>query len=235
MNEMKQSGVSLYHIIEESLRNSINSGEWKKGTRIPSETVLADQFAVSRSTIRQAIANLVSDGLLIRRQGLGTFVASPIYQGDYLKFFFPEELGGRHKLISYQLEKGSHSVTSKLCMEDGSTITELIRLRFFGDDIVPAVLEKSYFRPELFMLIQNSDLSQKLYGIIEKSLGTRLTHFNNMIEPVIPTLEETKLLQLSVSSPVLLISRTCYDEKGEPLILTKSLIRADKCKLLVIS
>ncbi len=235
MQKLRQKGVSLYYQVEESIRKRINSGEWTKDMRIPSEPDLSVEYGVSRATIRQAIANLVSDGLLIRRQGLGTFVASPVFEGDYLKFFFPEELGGRHELFSVELQRGSRSVTEALNLPDGVQVAELMRLRYFGDETVPAVLEKSYFRAELLPLVKASDLSQKLYGIIEDILGITLTRFKNVIEPVTPTMQEAKCLQIKPNSPVLLISRTCYTDEGKAVVLTKSLIRADKCKLLVIS
>lgn len=235
MQQFRQKGVSLYYQIEEALRKRISSGEWTKGMRIPSEPDLSAEYGVSRATIRQAIANLVSDGLLIRRQGLGTFVASPVFEGDYLKFFFPEELGGRHELFSCGLQTGPRSVTEPLNLADDTQVAELMRLRYFGDDTVPAVLEKSYFQAEWLPVVRSADLSQKLYGIIEDTLGIRLTRFKNIIEPVTPTALEAKCLQIKPSAPVLLISRTCYAGDEKPIILTKSLIRADKCKLLVIS
>lgn len=235
MQQFKQKGVALYYQIEEVLRKRIISREWTAGMRIPSEPDLSAEYGVSRATIRQAIANLVSDGLLIRRQGLGTFVASPVFEGDYLKFFFPEELGNRHELFSCGLHEGSRSVTEPLNLPFGAQVAELIRLRYFGDDTVPAVLEKSYFHAELLPLVADTDLSQKLYGIIEDILGITFTKFKNVIEPVIPTPEEAKCLQIKPTSPILLIIRTCYTDDGTPIILTKSLIRADKCKLLVLS
>lgn len=235
MRDLKQKGVSLYFQVEDTLRKKINSGEWTTGTRIPSEPDLAVEYGVSRSTIRQAIADLVSEGLLIRRQGLGTFVAPPVYEGDYLKFFFPEELGGRHEVFSSGYRAGTRSITEPLGLPDGADVAELIRIRYFGDDTLPSVLEKSYFRAELLPAVKGEDLSQKLYGILESFLGIRLSKFKNAIEPVLPTAQEAKCLQIKTGSPVLLLSRTCYTGDDTPIVLTKSLIRADKCKLLVIS
>ena len=232
---MKQKGLPLYYQVESDIKRRIDSGEWSKGAKLPSEPELAKEYDVSRATIRQAIANLVSAGFLTRRQGLGTFVSSPVFKGDYLKFFFPDELGGRHSILHCNLRKGKRSINEPLGLNMDEKVMELERLRYFNDDEDPAVLEKSYFRTELFALIKDADLSQKLYGLIEDSLKITLVRSENMIEPVLPTAQEAEYLKIDPSSPVLLISRVSYSDSGVPIVLTKSLIRANKCKLLVIS
>ena len=84
MNTMKQTGVSLYYQVAESIKAKIESGEWPRGSRLPSEPELTVLFAVSRSTIRQAISILVKEGLLVRKQGSGTYVTVPAYARERL-------------------------------------------------------------------------------------------------------------------------------------------------------
>ena len=84
MNAMKQTGVSLYYQVAENIKKKIDSGEWPRGSRLPSEPELTALFRVSRSTIRQAISVLVKDGLLIRKQGSGTYVTVPAYARERL-------------------------------------------------------------------------------------------------------------------------------------------------------
>ena len=64
--------------VREAIRDRIAAGEWKPGDLIPAESKLLDVFAVSRATIRQALLELVREGLLVRKQGRGTFVAPPL-------------------------------------------------------------------------------------------------------------------------------------------------------------
>lgn len=73
----KQSPIPIYIQIEEQLKQQIQQGDFPVGTAIPSERELTERFDVSRMTVRQAITNLVNDGLLYREKGRGTFVASP--------------------------------------------------------------------------------------------------------------------------------------------------------------
>src|ERR687890_1201850 len=73
----RSSFVPLYYQLQELLKEQIESGGWKPGDRLPSESALARRYAVSRVVIRQALAILQDDGQIVRLQGRGTFVAEP--------------------------------------------------------------------------------------------------------------------------------------------------------------
>ena len=66
----------VYIQIHNQLRKNIEDGKWKVGEKIPAERELANEFSVSRMTLRQAIQALVDEGILERRVGSGTFVAN---------------------------------------------------------------------------------------------------------------------------------------------------------------
>ena len=70
----RNEGVLLYHQVEELIRQKIESGDWPKGFRLPSESELMKTFNVSRATVRQAVSNLVQKEMLDRRHGSGTYV-----------------------------------------------------------------------------------------------------------------------------------------------------------------
>lgn len=72
----KKSPMPLYFQIEEAIKQKIDKGEWITGTMISSEREFAENYEVSRMTVRQAINNLVNDGYLTRRKGKGTFVSA---------------------------------------------------------------------------------------------------------------------------------------------------------------
>ena len=71
----KSKGISLYYQVESQIREKIESGKWELGSRLPTEIELANYFGVSRTTIRQAVNGMVEAGMLIRRQGSGTYIA----------------------------------------------------------------------------------------------------------------------------------------------------------------
>lgn len=83
-NSLNQKGISLYYQIETYIRTKIESGEWSPGEKLPTETELCQYFGVSRTTIRQAVNSMVGSGLLVRRQGSGTYVTQPAYARNRL-------------------------------------------------------------------------------------------------------------------------------------------------------
>lgn len=233
MDNLKRKGISIYYQIEEYIQEKIDSQVWYEGFQLPSEMELAKFFKVSRSTIRHAISNLVLQGKLIRKQGLGTFVTKPSYEGNYLKFYFPEEFGSNHKLLEFRKIEASYSISQSLELPLGSIVVEITRLRYVKDESEASILEKSYYDINLFQGIENYDLSKKIYDIIEQEYGVSLIKSKILIEPVLLREREAEFLNSSPGSPVLLMSRLCYTYNDKPVILTKSLVRADKCKLLI--
>ena len=162
-------------------------------------------------------------------------MASPSFEGDYLRFYFPEEFGGRHELLEISKKVCSSSVAETLGIPHGEAVTELYRLRYFDDETEPSVLEKSYLNKELYEKLKEQDLNQKLYDVLENELGIELVKSRNVIEPVLPSKLEANYLKINTDMPVMLLSRVCYTYNDSPVILTKSLVRADKCKLLIIN
>lgn len=92
----KNSSIPLYYQVKEVIKEKIKCGEWKNDEKIPNELELVNQFSVSRSTVRQAILELVAEGLLIRRKGRGTFVKKLQHEGNFMTFSYPDELGKKH-------------------------------------------------------------------------------------------------------------------------------------------
>src|SRR5512135_1293817 len=82
---VRTEGVPVYVQIRERLRDEITSRTLKRGEKLPAEHELAARFSVSRMTIRESIEDLVNEGLLYRRHGVGTFVAFPHLQRDHTR------------------------------------------------------------------------------------------------------------------------------------------------------
>lgn len=227
-----RKGIPIYYQLEEYMREKIESQEWKKGYKLPSEMELAKFFNVSRSTVRHAISNLVLDRILVRKQGIGTFVTNPSFEGNYLKFYFPDE-SGLHKLLDIKEIMASHSISQSLDVPVRSKITKITRLRYIGEETEASILEKSYYDSKKLKGLKNEDLSKRIYDIIENKYEISLTKSKTLIEPILLSEKEAYYLKTSVNSPVLLLSRVCYTYNEKPVILTKSLVLADKCKLLI--
>lgn len=231
MYPSRQKGISLYYQIEKYICEKIQSGEWEKGMKLPTEPELSAQFGVSRATIRQAVANLVQRGMLVRRQGSGTYVSRPSAEEDFINFSFPDSLGGGHELLGVRELAGSDPVVRALGLTPEDQAVEIKRIRILGDG-VPAILERAYLEISLYQRIDPQDLCKKLHLILDSDFGFGVTKMKNSLEPVLLSEEEAASLQTEPGQPALLVSRLYYTYQERPLVLNKNLVRADKCCLM---
>src|SRR5512139_759824 len=140
-------------------------GEWLPGTQVPSERELCEQYAISRITVRQALAALVTEGRLIRTQGRGTFVASPRIEQQLTQLTgFTQDMQARGKRPSAQvLEAGSISalptVARALRINVGQSVIMLKRLRLADGE--PVAIETAYL------------LESRCQGLLQEELATR--------------------------------------------------------------
>lgn len=226
-----KKGIALYYQIKEHLEDQINSGTWEPGAQIPNEMDLAELFGVSRMTVRRAILELVQNGQLITKQGSGTFVSEKKWEGNFIKFFYPDKFGKQHKLLELSQISCPMSIAQKLNIDKGELVTQVFRIRLFND--IPAVIEKSYLGKEIFSQLKQEDLSGKLYDLIERKYDIRLISAKTSLEPVILSDFEADILDVDIGSPALLLTRVAYTYNEEPVIYTKNIIRGDKCRLLI--
>ena len=144
----KQSPIPIYIQIEEQLKQQIQQGDFPIGTTIPSERELTERFDVSRMTVRQAITNLVNDGLLYREKGRGTFVASPkVEQPLNGLTSFTEDMMARgmvpsSKMINFEILEPESDISAALQLAQGDEVYFVERIRFADDK--PMAIERTY-------------------------------------------------------------------------------------------
>jgi len=229
----EESGIPLYYQIKELIREKINNGDWKSGDKIPNELDLAKNFTVSRATIRQAILELVNEGILSRKKGVGTFVSKPKFEGNFITLSYPEELGTKHTPISIKVIEDTSGKLTELNLKDHEKVYEIIRLRYFNEE--PAAIEKSYipvsFAPDLL----ENNLEGKLNDLLTEKYGIIMTRFKSYIEPILLPYYEAKVLEVEQNRPALKITKLLMTPQGTPVMLSISIFREDRCKLLFSS
>ena len=135
----------VYIQIHNQIKKDIEAGKWKIGEKIPSERELAENFSVSRMTLRQAIQTLVDEGILERKIGSGTFVARKKVQekmSGITSFTEITEAQGKvptSKTVSYLITIPSLSESEKLNLDDNQKVLRMERIRFADD--VPICFE----------------------------------------------------------------------------------------------
>ncbi|TYR79745.1 phosphonate metabolism transcriptional regulator PhnF [Priestia megaterium] len=233
----KSSPLPIYFQIEEQLKKQIDNGELQPHDALPSEREYAEQFQISRMTVRQAINNLVNDGYLYRQKGRGTFVAEKKLEQQLVGLTsFTEDMKARgmepsSKLLSFEIIPASEKIATQLQIDTYAPVYEIKRIRLA--DNVPMALETVYMSANLIKGLTEEIINQSLYQYIENQSGLKIGQATQTFESSIASDAETVHLKIPKRSPILLIQRNTYLENGTPLEVVRSLYRADRYKFTI--
>ncbi len=229
----KQSPLPIYYQLKELLREKIATGEWTSGMLIPSERELSEQFEISRMTVRQALSELTSEGLLRRKQGVGTFVAEPKIQQTLARLTgFTEDmrtrgLNPRTRVLRLELVSPPLPAQQALQIDSEQPVVLLERLRMTGDD--PIALETCYLHFDGVQGLLNEDFEQNsLYDTLSTKYNVTPTKARQQIEADLCTPREQELLAIAENKPVLRNRRVTFDQWGRCFEYTESAYRADR-------
>jgi len=231
-------GEVQYRRIARLLRAKIEAGEYAVGTRIPGERELATLYGVSRITTRHAIADLVQRGLLVRRQGRGTFVATRRVEPFLLGHFsFSEALRAQGLLTSTRVlaqrtELAAPAVAAELQVLAGAALAHLVRLRRVDGDLF--AVERTWLPLGRLPGIDTVDFERHaLYDVLRERYGVHPSRARETFEPVVLGAEDARTLGSKKGTAALLLVRTTYDEDDRPIEVAHALIRGDRCRVLV--
>lgn len=236
----KDLNIPLHTQLSNIITNMIEVGELKEGDAIIPERELCSIQNVSRMTVNKAIVGLVSEGLLYRVQGKGTFVAKnkKKYQFSNVKGFTDvmREKGVNIKtdILSFEKEIPNKLVKSKLSIEDEITqVYKVVRLRHIEDE--PFGIEIVYLSEQLCKGFTKDMLDNKsLYHVLSEEYNYKIQKAEQMMEPLILTREYAKLLETEEGTLALKIHRNSYNEDKEPIEYTISIFRSDKYQYEII-
>ena len=204
------SAIPLYLQIENQLRNIIREPEYKKGKMLPNEVDLSKQLGISRNTLRQAINNLVTEGLLVRKKGIGTIVVNQSVSSKAKNWLsFTQEMKEICRFFSITDEK---------------KILKLERLR--GNPEFPFVYFISYFNPRIG-LTGNEDFSRPLYEILEQDYSSVAKISKEEISAQLADKFLAQKLEIKPGDAILIRKRFVYDPGGRPLEWNIGYYRAD--------
>ena len=225
----------LYFRIQEMLRTQIASGKLAEGVRLPSESELAESFETTRGTVRQAMAQLTFEGLIVRRMGLGTFVAgkrveSRIEAQRVRSFEEQMEDMGAHvgfRVLGFDRETASAAVAAALELTAGAPIYRLRRLRLVENEIIG--LEDRSMPERIGTAIPASALvTRPATTMVEAALGTQLGGITVSVGAIAAEPETARELGVRRGSPVLVRAHTFFDQAGKPVLIGESIYRGDK-------
>jgi GntR family transcriptional regulator len=226
----------LYQQIKVLMLQSLQSGEWKPSTAIPSENDLAARFKVSQGTVRKAIDELAAENLLVRRQGKGTFVATHAehhVQYRFLKLFpdngDPNSEGpAQRKIIDCKRLRASAEVARALALRPADAVLQVRRVLSFAG--VPTILEDLWLPGAPFKGLtaeRLADYSGPMYALFETEFGVRMVRAEEKIRAVLPDADQCKLLHTTAQTPLLSVERTAYTYNDTPMEMRRGLYLTD--------
>src|SRR3984957_19147828 len=214
--------ATLYARIEEAIATEIAQGEYCPGDQLPTEDALLERFQVSRITVRRAIQNLVSRGLLEIRRGLGTFVLSPRIEAELTKLTgFVEDMNaaGRKAAargVSQGVVAASARVADRLQWAKGTKVMQIKRVRL-GDGM-PISFDETYLPLPLGKRIVRNDLRvHPIFTLLEEEYGVPLVEADYELEAVVASKAVADALQVRVGSPIFQIERTSMTTGNQPV------------------
>lgn len=227
------SRIPRYQVIYEDLSSQITSGELEPDTRLPSETVLAERYGVSRMTVRQAVRQLQDQRLLTRRRGAGTFVSAPPPSRRRLNRLgsFAEEVGADDARVRSVLRGRStvvppDTVGERLGLGTGQEAIRIERLRLIDD--VPAVLQESWLPFALApMLVREDFVGGSLYRTLRERHGVRLGWADQEVSACAASDDQAEALEVAAGSPLLASSRLTHDDASTPVEFARSWMRPE--------
>jgi len=240
----RDSGIPLYVQLRELLRSRILKGEWGKNDALPTEDVLANSFRVSRATVRQALAELVQEGLIVRRAGLGTFPRPPKMMLRMERFLsFSDDLRERgvepsSQLIGVELSDVG-DLSDSLAREFGPIrLIHIATLRFA--DRLPVVVFDHYFPADRFHFLMSEDLSAaglSFHDLIVRKAGIKYARATGEISAVLLSDDEASLLGCGDAAPYPIVElRTrSYDENDLLIEYSRAVVRTDRYALTFVS
>lgn len=232
----KESSVPLYQQLVNEIKEQIREGTLNVNDRLMTEIEFSKEYDISRITVRKAIEMLVDEEILVKRQGIGTFVAEKKLNRDistFMGFTQSCQRAGRKastKLLTADLIEATPSDAKRLELEEGERVIRIIRLRYCDD--MPVIIEENHFSQK-FAFLLGRDLSKSLHEILAESdvapvNGTKsigICHANEL---------EKEYLNVELNEALILTKDMSFDKNGVPVYYCKSVINPARYTLSVV-
>lgn len=238
-NIIEESSVPLYFQLVSIIKRGIKVGLIKTGDILPSEAELCANYNISRSTVRHAIGELESEGLVVRRRGKGTFISEPKLNRKMDEVYsFSKEMRNlglepSSKILDFQIISAQMDVSINLELKEGSDrVYKLVRIRLANDE--PLLLETSYIPVNIVPNLTKEMLeNDSLYKVISEQAGIVPFEAEESYESIILDKDSANLLTCKQNSSGFFIERKTRMQSGEVYELTQSIMRGDRTKFVI--
>jgi len=235
----KNVPIPLYYQLKELLLDFIQNAS--EHTVIPTEAWLCEHFAISRTTVRQALGELTAEGYIVRHKGKGSMVVSRKIEQDFLIVLesFNDEMQEKGlipktQVLSKSIIQPSLSVQKALNLSAAEDVVQLVRLRGINNE--PVVLVTTYLPADRYCLggIIEQDLElQSMYKLMETIYGVSITSSRRMLEIRLAGDFEAFHLGVQKGSPLQYIETISSSETGQPVEYSRAFYRGDNNKFVI--
>ena len=231
------NAIPLYGQIADGLLDQIEAGQLSPGDRLPPERELSEKLGVNRLTLRRALRVLEGQGLLVRRQGAGTYIAEPKIErqaGQLLSFTKGMQKRGYKtgaRVIQCLPRPAEAALARRLKIRASAPVYDVQRLRLINGE---AVLLERYFIPAArFPKLEKQQLARRsMYEVMEKEYGVSVSQARQSLEPVTANEYEAELLGVKPGAALMLERRLSCDPAGQPVEYGKDLYRGDRFRFV---
>jgi GntR family transcriptional regulator len=229
---LDQGPTPLYFQLKNDLKSKILSNERKGNERLPSEAELCVEYGVSRITVRQALSELMKDGLIYRDRGRGTFVTEgvepkrPELRGS-IENLITAAKGSRIRVLSYQEVLSPPDIAKIFQLKKAEKVFQLQLVRFtskgpFGYSFV-------YFPYNLGKTVSPDELNEttEIITFVEEKLKTKAHRAKQAIDVGVADKVLAENLSVKPKTPLLIIERDYYTRKGSVMFVAITYFRSD--------
>jgi GntR family transcriptional regulator len=232
---LDQGPTPLYHQLKNVLKSRILSNELKGNQRLPTEAELCTEYNVSRITVRQALSELMKDGLIYRDRGRGTFVTEgaelkrPELKGS-IENLIAAAKGTRTRVLSYKEIPPPPHLAKNLQVRKNGKVFRLELVRFTSKG--PFGYSFIYFPYSLGKMISPNELNgtTEIITFVEEKLKTKAHRANQAIDVGVADKVLAENLSVKPKTPLLIIERDYYTRKGSVMFVAITYFRSDLYK-----
>jgi GntR family transcriptional regulator len=237
---LNNRSIPLYFQLEQIIKSKILTGEFSPGEKIPTETELCQAYQVSKITVRQAVLNLVNEGLLFRKQGKGTFTRENVVKSaSTFKFsgnindFISDGLKMKEvKPLDIIKTQSSSKVAKVLNIKEGEDVVQIRRTRNFNH--VPVSYIKNYLPLEIGRKIKRRDLlSYSMLQILRDKLKLPISNGIQYIDAIVADYDVSSALSVNLFSPVLYSELIMFTKDKKPVEFAQHFFRPDQFRYTI--
>jgi GntR family transcriptional regulator len=232
--EVQEKAEPKYYVVKRHLLGLLP--DFSPGVPLPTERELASLLSTSRSTVRQALTELVTEGRLVRRHGSGTYVAEPKLAWPLQMSSFTQQAASsglvvESSFIAAERIRATDELAQLLQVSPGAAVHRLERLRKVNG--APMALEQSHLSAARFPGLPRAvRKAGSLYKVLDELWDVTVVGAVETIETAPASPREAGLLETDVGAPMMMLSRHSFDASNQPVEWVRSWYRGDRYKFV---